>query len=965
MKKNKALIIAISCVVVAIIGVVVAMVATGKFAGMFGKGETKPAVKADTTVSTTVAPVNSRPKSAKPASMVAVEYSDYSELSAADVAAFGEKGFNTVTFILTAENSETVKTLIAEAQSANIYFGIKADASADTAYITDFIKANNVNFVILTGLNEAEAEKLTVIKDLSAEIKEIDALTEIGVEPMYAANAVGYLPELVKSALVNFIYITQTGIDDEAINDFTQAVLAWNEESCPLWFNINLSELSAIDAEKAGIIIDLIASSADTTMCKALSFYPYTDIVSANTPAAESVLNFIRTRETYLLDKEFEITNYTTTEITVEQSKISFIGTSSPAYELLCNGQVVETAEKTGDFSVECELEPGENTITFSHKDQTYTYKVTYSIKLLKSVSPSADVSVPGGMEVGVTVIALKGATVKVTFNGRTYTMSQSESVSTEDDSPDAESDFVYYTASLPTPASSSTAKDLGRFTVTATYSSLTETMNGAKIIVAAETPPPPPPPVEEPEPEPEPETSTDPEESTSGNGESSADTTPSGATNTTAGTTVNIGNSTETLERYSYTHNYGLGTEQICVITDDYVETYPGSTSHTYSVPDCSPLLKGTVDYIKSTVTLDGNETYYVLESGVKVPLLREERLASGFEGQVTHLEVRSGYRMPKNTVNVVSTTTYDDKTVIVLDMNRPVAFNAKLIGQSYSNYAPGRDVVVSSLNCTGLQLTFSDTSNASGEFSFIGSVLKDCRWSSSGSNATLTLNLAQRGKFYGFHYEYNDAGMLVITVNHKAPSLSGAVIMLDPGHGGVDGGAPCVVKATGFESEKHINLSIAMKIKELLEAEGATVIMTRTSDRWVCYTDRNNFVRERNPDMYISIHCDSSSSASATGTSAYYYRAYSQPLAKAVHNSIVEAYQSEIYGSGSDVRIDRGTNFYAFRVTRVEECPAILIEYGFVSNTGECEVLQNAHNRDVLAQATVDGIKDYIAGR
>ena len=43
MKKNKALIIAISCVVVAIIGVVVAMVATGKFAGMFGKGETKPA----------------------------------------------------------------------------------------------------------------------------------------------------------------------------------------------------------------------------------------------------------------------------------------------------------------------------------------------------------------------------------------------------------------------------------------------------------------------------------------------------------------------------------------------------------------------------------------------------------------------------------------------------------------------------------------------------------------------------------------------------------------------------------------------------------------------------------------------------------------------------------------------------------------------------------------------------------
>ena len=404
-------------------------------------------------------------------------------------------------------------------------------------------------------------------------------------------------------------------------------------------------------------------------------------------------------------------------------------------------------------------------------------------------------------------------------------------------------------------------------------------------------------------------------------------------------------------------------GTEQICVIVDEYVETYAGNDTHTYSVPDCSPLLEGTVDYIDSKVVLDDNEVYYVLESGVKVPLLREERLASGSEGKVTHLEVKNGYRMPKNTVNVVSTTTYSDKTVLVLDMNRPVAFNAKLIGQSYSNYAPGRDVVVSSVNCTGLQITFSDTSSASGEFSFIDSVLKNCKWTSNNSKATLTLNLSQRGKFYGFHYEYNSEGMLVITVNHKAPSLQGAVIMLDPGHGGVDGGAACVVKASGFETEKHINLSIATKVKELLEAEGATVIMTRTSDKWVCYTDRNNAVRDRNPDMFISIHCDSSSSASATGTSAYYYRAYSQPLAKAIHNSLVDAYKNEIYAGNSNVRIDRGTNFYAFRVTRVEECPAILIEYGFVSNTGECEVLQNATNRNILAKATVDGIKDYLA--
>ena len=293
-----------------------------------------------------------------------------------------------------------------------------------------------------------------------------------------------------------------------------------------------------------------------------------------------------------------------------------------------------------------------------------------------------------------------------------------------------------------------------------------------------------------------------------------------------------------------------------------------------------------------------------------------------------------------------------------------RPTRSSRTKVSSSQISNAHDRNVAVSSLNCTGLQLTFSDTSNASGDFSFINSVLKNCKWSSSGSKATLTLNLAQKGKFYGFHYEYNNNGQLVITVNHKTPSLKGAVIMLDPGHGGIDGGAPCVVKATGFENEKDINLSIATKIKEILEAEGATVIMTRSSDKWVCYTDRNNFVRDRNPDVYISIHCDSSSSsASATGTSAYYYRAYSQPLAKAVHNRLVEAYKYKIYADSPDIKVDRGTNFYAFRVTRVEECPAILIEYGFVSNTGECDALQKAENRDILAQATVDGIKDYLS--
>lgn len=349
-------------------------------------------------------------------------------------------------------------------------------------------------------------------------------------------------------------------------------------------------------------------------------------------------------------------------------------------------------------------------------------------------------------------------------------------------------------------------------------------------------------------------------------------------------------------------------------------------------------------------------------------MPLLREERLASGINGKITHVKIVDGYVMPKNNIKVVSAKAYDSKTVIELDMNRSVVFNIKLTGQTYGLYNDRR-VTVSSLNCSGVEITFSDTASAGENMAFVNSVIKGGKWSvnKSASTVTLSLELAQKGKFYGFHCEYNEKGNLVLSFKHKpSSSLSGYTIMLDPGHGGIDGGAGCAVSSTDFGQEKNINLSIATKVKALLEAEGAKVVMTRTGDKWVCYADRNAAVRKQDPDMFIAIHCDSSSTASAMGTSAYYYRAYSQPLAKALHQSIVAAYKSDIYADKPDSfknKVSRGANFYAFRVTRVEECPAVLIEYGFVSNTDECQVLQNAKNRDTLAKATVEGIKNTSA--
>ncbi len=958
MKKDKILLIAAISIAVAIIGIIAAMGITGKFGDLKKSFEPDSTTAAETT--TTEPQAVTRPKSQKPESVVAAIYNEITENSASDMAEFSGNGFNTVIIDLTAENALSVEELITHAKTNSLYFGVRADISEKSDYLTAFFEKNNVDFVILCGLDETisgYSEKMTAI---CTEIKKIDAATEIGIEPMYCSNANDAVVALTDTATADFVFLVQKYNDKSGFSVFESGQAVWNEKTSPLWLCHNLQGLKSFSTEKASDMIDLIAKSADMSLCEGLAFYYYSDIASASGTAADIVMNYIKERDTYLLDKEFTVSNHKKTSITVEQSVITFRGSSSPAYDLLCNGQKLKVA-KTGDFSVDCNLNPGSNTIKFEHKGKTYTYNVTYKIKLLKSVSPQKDITVPGGMQIEVSAVALKDAALTVSFNGKTYKMSEAPAIEgDEDNSPDTESDFTTFTATLETPASTTSVQKLGSYKVSAKYKTLSESLTGASVNVSAKELPPPPPPTTEP---PATETTTqEPASSTDTSGEQS-ESTSSGSDESTSSDISDVTPS-DLLERYYYTKDYGLGTAKVCEIIDDYVETYPGNTTSTFSVPDCSPLLKGTVDYVTASAEYDG-DTYYILSSGVKVPILREERLASGTEGKITHLKiVESGYIMPSNSIKVVSSNCNNGKTVITLDMNRSVAFNAKLLGQKYGLYN-GRPVTVSSLNCTALEITFSDTVSASGDISFMNSVCKSAKWSSDQNTktVTLTLTLAQAGKFYGFHYEYNDNGMLVLTLSHKPSSLSGATIMLDPGHGGIDPGAACAVTSTSLGAEKDINLSIATKVKELLEAEGATVVMTRSTDKWVCYTDRNNAVRERDPDMFISIHCDSSSTASATGTSAYYYRAYSQPLAKAVHESIVNAYKNEIYKDNTSVNIDRGANFYAFRVARVEECPAILIEYGFVSNTEECQVLQTAKNRDILAKATVDGIKQYLS--
>ena len=202
----------------------------------------------------------------------------------------------------------------------------------------------------------------------------------IGIEPVYVSKTAASLTMLTSLHYADFVFLSQKSGQEKA---FESAQNLWNEKPSPLWLCHDLKGISGYSTEKASAMIDSISKSADMSLCKALAFSPYSEISKATGTSSEIVLNYIQKRDTYLLDKEFKITNHSKTSFTVEQSSVTFRGTSSPAYDLLCNGQKM-TVAKTGDFSVDCSLTPGKNTVKFEHKGKTYTYEVTYKIKLFK-----------------------------------------------------------------------------------------------------------------------------------------------------------------------------------------------------------------------------------------------------------------------------------------------------------------------------------------------------------------------------------------------------------------------------------------------------------------------------------------------------------------------------------------------------------------------------------------------------
>lgn len=186
-----------------------------------------------------------------------------------------------------------------------------------------------------------------------------------------------------------------------------------------------------------------------------------------------------------------------------------------------------------------------------------------------------------------------------------------------------------------------------------------------------------------------------------------------------------------------------------------------------------------------------------------------------------------------------------------------------------------------------------------------------------------------------------------IVVPALIKKHAAGKKYVVIDAGHGGTDYGA-----IRNGINEKDITLDISKRVQAGLEKKGYNVAMTRTDDTYVSLQDRVEFSEIFNPDIFVSIHVNSSNSESPYGIETHYYKDNSLTLAKYIHASMLNNINSK----------DRGLFKSKFYVINHTTAPAILVEIGFISNQNERAQLVTESRKNATAKAIIEGIDGYF---
>lgn len=204
---------------------------------------------------------------------------------------------------------------------------------------------------------------------------------------------------------------------------------------------------------------------------------------------------------------------------------------------------------------------------------------------------------------------------------------------------------------------------------------------------------------------------------------------------------------------------------------------------------------------------------------------------------------------------------------------------------------------------------------------------------------------------------------------VDPKTAYKQPLIVFLDPGHGGYDPGS-----VAGGYHEADLNLTVAKKVQSILLSRGYRVYMSRYDDSYVDLLERSRMANALSPDIFISIHHNSSAGTTTTeGLESYYYQykpEYQPKINFDMHNnperiaksvSLTNIIHNKILGySGAK---DRGVGSGSFSVVRESAMPSTLLELGFINNPTERQRLVTDSYQNKLAAAIADGIDMYFS--
>jgi len=217
---------------------------------------------------------------------------------------------------------------------------------------------------------------------------------------------------------------------------------------------------------------------------------------------------------------------------------------------------------------------------------------------------------------------------------------------------------------------------------------------------------------------------------------------------------------------------------------------------------------------------------------------------------------------------------------------------------------------------------------------------------------------------------------------------------IVVDPGHGGKDFGAPGFIPGV---HEKDVVLEVAKRVARKIRDElGLEAVLTRSDDRYLTLEERTAFANTRGADLFVSIHTNASRDPRAYGTETYFLNLAtddesirvaamenatstknisdlhsilndllknakineSSRLAEVVQYALVK----NLNRRGYDRIKDKGVKQAPFYVLLGARMPSILVESSFISNREECRLLTTAGYQEHLAESIVEGIRSYI---